>query len=145
MTSRKNTAGAAVQAQPLPKRSPAAKPSDWPSAWQAMHVCLVVIEGRLVTLAEVCGKKPDRKARQFDVECAVELALAHIRRMRAHPPESHQAFEQQWHLASCAIELADGAYRFPRSRYGRLLKRTRWHFDLLRDLVERVEWHHRRG
>src|SRR5256885_5230216 len=80
MTSRKNTAGAAVQAQPLPKRSQAARPSDWPSAWQAMHVCLVVIEGRLVTLAEVCGKKPDRKARQFDVECAVELALAHIRR-----------------------------------------------------------------
>lgn len=145
MTSRKNTAGAAVQAQPLPKRPQAARPSDWPSAWQAMHVCLVVIEGRLVTLAEVCGKKPDRKARQFDVECAVELALAHIRRMRAHPPESHQAFEQQWHLASCAIELADGAYRFPRSRYGRLLKRTRWHFDLLRDLVERVEWQHRRG
>ncbi len=143
MTSRKNTAGAAVQAQPL--RPPAAKTSDWPSAWQAMHVCLVVIEGRLVTLAEVCGKKPDRKARQFDVECAVELALAHIRRMRADPPDSHQAFEQQWHLASCAIELADGAYRFPRSRYGRLLKRTRWHFDLLRDLVERVEWQHRRG
>ena len=145
MTSRKNTAGAAVQAQPLPKRSQAARPSDWPSAWQAMHVCLVVIEGRLVTLAEVCGKKPDRKARQFDVECAVELALAHI---RACAPTHLTATRRSsssgtWRPAPSNWPMAP--YRFPARATAALLKRTRWHFDLLRDLVERVEWQHRRG
>ncbi|WP_239009567.1 hypothetical protein [Delftia lacustris] len=50
-------------------------------------------------------------------------------------------------MAPGVLRHRTGRWRLPlpRSRYGRLLKRTRWHFDLLRDLVERVEWQHRRG
>ncbi len=61
MTSRKNTAGAAVQAQRCRSdRKPQGLPTGPARGRHA--VCLVVIEGRLVTLPRSCGKKPDRKA-----------------------------------------------------------------------------------
>ena len=65
--------------------------------------------------------------------------------MQANPPQDHAAFEQQWHMAASAIQLADKAFKLPRSRYRHSLKHMRLHFDLLKDLVERVKIRSRRG
>ncbi|CAB5675817.1 Uncharacterised protein [Delftia tsuruhatensis] len=141
MASRKNAAREAAQAQPCPQ---SARPT-WPTWQQAMHVSLVMVEGLLVSLTHACRNQRGHNARQFEVECAVELALAHIRRMQADPPPDHEAFEQQWRMAASAVQLADKAFKLPRSRYGRSLRDMRLHFDLLKDLVERVEVRGRRA
>lgn len=139
MASRKNAAREAAQAQPC------LAPSTWPTWQQAMHVCLAMVEGLLVSLTHACHDRRRCNARQFEVECAVELALAHIRRMRADPPPDHEAFEQQWRMAASAVQLAGKAFKLPRSRYGRSLRDMRLQFDLLKDLVERVEVKGRRA
>ena len=148
MTSSKNAARVAVQAQPCPeteKATPSPAWPTWPTWQQAMHVSLSMAESTLAALTQACHDKRGRNARQFEVECAVELAMAHIRRMQADPPQGHAAFEQQWHMAASAIRLADKAFKLPRSRYGRSLKHMRQHFDLLKDLVERVKMQNRRA
>lgn len=139
MASRKNAARVAAQAQPC------LEPSTWPTWQQAMHVSLAMVESLLVSLTHACHGQRGHNARQFEVECAVELALAHIRRMRADPPADHAVFEQQWRMAASAVQLAGKAFKLPRSRYGRALKGMRLHFDLLKDLVERVEVRGRRA
>jgi len=110
-----------------------------------MYVSLSMAESTLAALTQTCHDKRGRNARQFEVECAVELAMAHIRRMQADLPQGHAAFEQQWHMAASAIQLADKAFKLPRSRYGRSLKHMRLHFDLLKGLVERVKMRSRRA
>lgn len=139
MASRKNATLEAAQAQPC------LEPSVWPTWQQAMHVSLAMVESLLVSLTHACHGQRGHNARQFEVECAVELALAHIRRMRADPPADHAVFEQQWRMAASAVQLAGKAFKLPRSRYGRSLKGMRLHFDLLKDLVERVEVRGRRA
>lgn len=139
MASRKNVTPEAAQAQPC------LEPATWPTWQQAMHVSLAMVESLLVSLTHACHGQRGHNARQFEVECAVELALAHIRRMRADPPADHAVFEQQWHMAASAVQLAGKAFKLPRSRYGRSLKGMRLHFDLLKDLVERVEVRGRRA
>lgn len=145
MASPKNTARMAVQAQPRPETEKTTPSPTWPTWQQAMRVSLIMAEGQLVALTQACHGRRGRNTRQFEVECAVELALAHIRHMQDDPPQSHEVFEQQWHLAASAIHLAGKAFKLPRSRYGRSLKGMRLHFDLLKDLVERVKMQNRRA
>lgn len=141
MTSSKNAARVTVQAQPCPSQSA----SVWPTWQQAMHVSLILAEDSLQFLADAGPSEPDLQKRDFHAECAVELALAHVRRMRERPPLDHEAFERQWHMATAALHLAHGALPAPRSRLGRGLKRACMRFELLMDLVECVAWPSRHG
>ncbi|PIF39984.1 hypothetical protein CLV01_1165 [Delftia sp. 60] len=59
-----------------------------------MHVSLSRAESTLAALTQACYDKRGRNARRFEVGCAVELALAHIRRMQADPPQGRAGDRQ---------------------------------------------------
>ena len=119
MISSKNAARVAVQAQPCPeteKATPSPTLPTWPTWQQAMHVSLSMAESTLAALTQACHDKRGRNARQFEVECAVELALAHIRHMQADPPQDH---------ALDAIEIEEAVLLGLRNR---IAERTLWVF-----------------
>src|SRR5256885_7045861 len=74
---------------------------------------------------------PDRDDSEVDVDCAVELALEHIKRMSVQQHADRYAFEVEWIKATAALRLAQGAFGRPQSRFGLRLK----------DAIQRSEEH----
>src|SRR5256885_5750166 len=57
------------------------QPPLLPTWQQAMHASLGLVQSTLQQLIELMVDDPDRDDSEVDVDCAVELALEHIKRM----------------------------------------------------------------
>ncbi|QNN55972.1 hypothetical protein H9K76_15415 [Diaphorobacter ruginosibacter] len=133
MSTKKNAARVAVQAEPCQKQP------DLPSADQAMLTAVAHVQHTLEHLirARLDDKEWDDK--DVDVDFTVDLALAHIRLLRADLPLDRSTFENRWFMAGAAVNL--GAQTFSRrdSLYYRRLTTTQRQFEVLVQMVEFVD------
>ncbi|EPD34926.1 hypothetical protein I6G96_14145 [Delftia acidovorans] len=110
-----------------------------PTWRQAMHASLGLVQSTLQQLIELMVDDPDRDDSEVDVDCAVELALEHIKRMSVQQHADRYAFEVEWIKATAALRLAQGAFGRPESRFGLRLKDAIQQLEMLPELVEFVD------
>ena len=75
-----------------------------------MHASLGLVQSTLKQLIELMTDDPDRDDSEVDVDCAVELALEHIKRMSDQQHADRYAFEVEWVKATAALRLAPVSY-----------------------------------
>ena len=115
------------------------QPPLLPTWRQAMHASLGLVQNTLQQLIELMVDDPDRDDSEVDVDCAVELALEHIKRMSVQQHADRYAFEVEWIKATAALRLAQGAFGRPESRFGLRLKDAIQQLEMLPELVEFVD------
>ncbi|MBJ2140370.1 hypothetical protein JC796_06495 [Delftia acidovorans] len=108
-----------------------------------MRTALAFMQRSLEFLVRVAGEHDntnyDDDGTDADVELAVELALEHIRRLRAAGPMEREAFAQHWNMAAAAIRLGTLAYGRTDSTYYRMLSFVQQQFEVSAAMVEFVD------
>ncbi|MBL8356161.1 MAG: hypothetical protein JNM01_15190 [Delftia acidovorans] len=133
MTMNKNAARVAVAAEPCQKQP------DLPSADQAMLTAIAHIQHTLEHLVQVRYDDKEWDDKDVDVDFAVDLALSHIRLLRAELPLDRSTFENKWFMAGAAVNLGAQAFSRPSSLYYRWLTAAQRQFEVLVDLVAFVD------
>lgn len=135
MTKQNNAARAAVQAKPCPKLAPVAMPT----AQQTMLAALAYVQNSLEHLARVRCEDEDWDDDDVDVDYAVDLALEHIKRLRASLPHDRDEFDRHWFMAAASINLSVRAFSRTDCYYYRSLKGLQKKFEVLVGAVEFAE------
>ncbi|OWG19331.1 hypothetical protein KDK82_2816 [Delftia sp. K82] len=107
-----------------------------------MRTALAFMQRSLEFLVRVAGEHDNTNyddGTDADVELAVELALEHIRRLRAAGPMEREAFAQHWNMAAAAIRLGTLAYGRTDSTYYRMLGFVQQQFEVSVAMVEFVD------
>lgn len=155
MTTKKNAARVAVGAKPCQKQ-PDLQPRDtldcialglplsavaqaMPTLQQTMVAALAQVQETLERLARIRFDDDEWSDTDVDVDCVVDLALAHVRRLRAELPSGRDAFEGLWFMAAAAINLGARAFSRPNTKYHRVLAGCQRQFEILAELVEFVD------
>lgn len=120
------------QAKPCPKATPLALPT-----WQqAMALALAFIESSMEQLVRIRIDDKNWSDSDVDVVCGVDLALAHIKRLRTDMPTDHARFDAEWFKAAAAINLSLRVFSRPDSYYFRQLESVKRQCDVLVDAVQ---------
>lgn len=104
-----------------------------------MRTALAFMQRSLEYLVRVAGEDENDDSTDTDVELAVELALEHIRRLRAAFPMEREAFAHHWHMAAATIRLGALAYGRTDSTYYRMLSFVQQQFEVSAAMVEFVD------
>lgn len=121
------------QAKPCPKQ---VAPIALPTWQQTMATALAFVQNSMEQLALIRCDDQNWDEVDVDVDFAVELALGHIKRMRADPPTVRSRFDDEWFKAAAAINLSVGAFSRQDSFYFRRLASVKKQFDVLVEAVE---------
>lgn len=138
MTSKKNAAQVAAQAEPCPKLAPVAMPT----MKQMMLASLVWVQASLEGLVHIRCNDDEWDDNDVDVEYAVDLALEHIKSLRQDLPDDRDLFDRRWFMAAAAINLSVRAFSRTGCHYYRALTGVQKKFDVLVSAVEFVESGH---
>lgn len=146
MTTKRNTARVAVQAQPCQKQAVSTVLPTWQ---QTMQTALAYAQDSLERLDDAISSDLDWGDADVDADVclAMELALERIKRMRAKPPTERGAFEVEWYAAASVVNLSVRVFSRPDSFYFRSLEFVQKLFEVLAPAVEFVdlqERHHAR-
>lgn len=137
MNAQNNAARVAVQAEPCQKSSGAVA---LPSVKQTMLTALEFVQSSLEDLVRIRCADENWDEEDVDIDCAVDLALAHIKALRVQLPDDRNEFDRQWFMAAAAINLSVRAFSRTDCHYYRTLTGVRQKFDVLVATVEFVEW-----
>jgi hypothetical protein len=107
-----------------------------------MHASLGLVQSTLQQLIDLIADDPDWDDSEVDVDCAVEVALEHVKRMGAQRHMDRYAFEVEWIKAAAVLRLAHSAFGRPQSRFGLRLKDAIQQLEMLPELVEFVDQGH---
>lgn len=110
-----------------------------PTLQQAMVAALGHVQATLERLMRACHEDDEWDDKDDNVDFAMELALAHIRRMRAELPLDRSTFESSWRMAGAVISLGVRSFSRPDSMYCHWLRSAYRQFEVLVEMVEFVE------
>lgn len=110
-----------------------------PGADQAMLMALAYVQHTLEQLMLVRLKDEEWDERDFDVDFAMGLALAHVRLLRAELPLDRSTFENRWFMAGAAVNLSARTFSRPDAPYFHWLTDVQRQFEMLVDVVEFVD------
>lgn len=163
MANKKNAACVAVEAKPCQKQ-PDLQPRDavdcialglplsavtqapgLPCADQAMLTAIAHVQHTLEHLMRVRYDDKEWDDKDVDVDFAMDLALTHIRLLRADLPLDRSTFENRWFMAGAAVNLGTRTFSRPNSPYFRWLTAAQRQFDVLVDMVVFVDEEARYG
>nr|WP_312379570.1 hypothetical protein [Delftia acidovorans] len=104
-----------------------------------MLTAIAHIQHTLEHLMRVRYDDKDWDDKDVDVDFAVDLALSHIRLLRAELPLDRSTFENKWFMAGAAVNLGAQSFSRPSSLYYRWLTAAQRQFEVLVDLVAFVD------
>lgn len=112
-----------------------AAPQALPTWQQTMTLALAFIENSMEQLVLIRIDDKGWNDSDVDVVLGVDLALAHIKRLRSDPPKVHGHFDEEWLKAAAAINLCLRAFSRSDSYYFRQLELVKQQFHVLADAV----------
>lgn len=110
-----------------------------PSVDQTMLMAIAYVQHTLERLMRARHEDDEWDDKDEDVNSATELALAHIRLLRADLPLDSRTFEDRWFMAGAAVNLSVRTFSRPDSLYFRWLTDVQRQFEMLVDVVEFVD------
>lgn len=142
MNTQNNAAQVAVMAEPCPKNAGAV---ILPTMQQTMLTALAFVQHSLEYLVRVRCDDMGWEDQDADIHYAVDLALEHIKGLRAELPADRDVFDRKWLMAAAAINLSVRSFSHPDSSYFRLLTFAQQQFEVLVAIVEFVDGEARHG
>ncbi|EZP50529.1 hypothetical protein [Delftia sp. RIT313] len=152
MATQKNAARVAVKAKPCQKKSDmqprdaldcialglplSAVAQPMPTLQQTMLLVTSYVEWSLEEVIKERCKDVGWDDKDVDVDFAVDLALTHVRLLRAEIPLDRSTFESKWFMAGAAVNLAAKTFSRPDSLYYRRLIAARRQFEVLFELLD---------
>ena len=112
---------------------------DLPSVRQVERLLLDFMISSIERLTAIRCDDADWKDADVDIDMAADLALAHLKRLRADPDSLDGDFELNWWTAASAINLGHKAFSRPDSQYGKTVAGLVSDFEALADLPAFVE------
>ena len=110
-----------------------------PSVDQTMLMAIAYVQHTLEHLVLVRREDEEWDERDFDVDLAMGLALAHVRLLRAELPLDRSTFDNRWFMAGAAVNLSVRTFSRPDSPYFYWLTDVQRQFETLAELVEFVD------
>ncbi len=124
------------QAKTCPKQADSIALPTWQ---QTMAAALAFVQNSMEQLVLIRIDDKEWDDGDVDVVWGVDLALAHIKRLRADLPTVRARFDDEWFKAAAAINLSVRVFSRPNSYYFRQLESVKNQFDVLVGAVEFVQ------
>lgn len=123
------------RAKPSQKK---AAPAALPTWQQTMELALASAQLSMEELVRIRVGDEDWIEDDVDVDFAVNLALGHIKRLRADPPTGPGRFDREWFQAAAVINLSVATFSRQNCCFFRHLEYVKKQFEVLAEAVDFV-------
>lgn len=113
-------------------------PMALPTWQQTMELALASVQRSMEQLVRMRLDDEDWSDDDVDVDFAVNMALSHIKRLRADPPTVPGSFDREWFQAAAVINLSVATFSRQDCSFANCLGYVKKQFEVLAEAVDFV-------